>query len=45
MSATYPLDMVRGRITVQEAGTAQYRGLLHATGCIVRWVAAWGWVP
>ncbi len=36
MSATYPMDMVRGRITIQEAGNAQYRGLLHATGCIVR---------
>ena len=37
MSATYPLDMVRGRITVQEAGAGQqYRGLMHATGCIIR---------
>lgn len=36
MSATYPLDMVRGRITVQEAGNPQYRGLWHATGCIIR---------
>lgn len=36
MSATYPMDMVRGRITIQEAGNAQYRGLLHATGCIIR---------
>jgi hypothetical protein len=36
MSATYPLDMVRGRITVQEAGNAQYRGLMHATGIIIR---------
>lgn len=36
MSATYPMDMVRGRITIQETGHQQYRGLLHATGCIVR---------
>jgi hypothetical protein len=36
MSATYPMDMVRGRITIQEAGNQQYRGLLHATGCIIR---------
>lgn len=40
MSATYPMDMVRGRITIQEAGNAQYRGLLHATGCIIRYGAS-----
>lgn len=49
MSATYPLDMVRGRITVQEAGNPQYRGLWHATGCIIReegLLALWrGWLP
>lgn len=37
MSATYPLDMVRGRLTVQRSGEgAQYRGIIHATGLIVR---------
>ncbi|PSC67425.1 mitochondrial adenine nucleotide transporter ADNT1-like isoform A [Micractinium conductrix] len=49
MSATYPMDMVRGRITIQEASNAQYRGLLHATGCIIREegvLALWrGWLP
>lgn len=49
MSATYPMDMVRGRITIQEAGNAQYRGLMHATGCIIReegFLALWrGWLP
>ena len=49
MSATYPMDMVRGRITIQESGRPQYRGLLHATGCIVReegLLALWrGWLP
>jgi solute carrier family 25 phosphate transporter 23/24/25/41 len=49
MSATYPMDMVRGRITIQETGHQQYRGLLHATGCIVReegLLALWrGWLP
>jgi hypothetical protein len=43
MSATYPLDMVRGRITVQEAGNMQYKGLWHATGCIIRCGAKPGW--
>ena len=45
MSATYPMDMVRGRITIQEAGNQQYRGLLHATGCIIRCGRAAGRVP
>ena len=30
MSSTYHLDMVRGRLTVQEGRTEQYRGILHA---------------
>ncbi len=34
MSATYPLDMVRGRLTVQEG--KQYRGILHATRLIIK---------
>jgi solute carrier family 25 phosphate transporter 23/24/25/41 len=50
MSATYPLDMVRGRLTVQADGTASaYTGLGHA----VRTIAAKeglgafykGWLP
>jgi solute carrier family 25 (mitochondrial phosphate transporter), member 23/24/25/41 len=49
MSATYPMDMVRGRITVQEGTNKQYRGLLHATRCIVAeegLLALWrGWLP
>lgn len=49
MSATYPMDMVRGRITIQEGTNAPYRGMLHATSCIVRTegvFALWrGWVP
>lgn len=36
MSATYPLDMVRGRLTVQEGTGAQYRGIWHATRVIVK---------
>ena len=36
MSATYPLDMVRGRLTVQ-AGK-EYTGILHATRMIVKQV-------
>jgi solute carrier family 25 phosphate transporter 23/24/25/41 len=38
MSATYPLDMVRGRLTVQEG--KQYRGILHAAQVITREVRA-----
>lgn len=36
MSATYPLDMVRGRLTVQEGRNVQYNGILHATRTILR---------
>ena len=37
MSATYPLDMVRGRLTVQcLEGTHRYRGIVHAATVIVR---------
>ncbi len=35
MSATYPLDMVRGRLTVQEGKTGQYRGIVHAARVII----------
>lgn len=37
MSSTYHLDMVRGRLTVQEGLTnQQYRGILHAYQTIIR---------
>ena len=36
MTATYPLDMVRGRLTVQ-AGK-EYTGIIHATRMIVKQV-------
>ncbi|XP_020105985.1 mitochondrial adenine nucleotide transporter ADNT1-like [Ananas comosus] len=37
MSATYPMDMVRGRITVQtEKSPYQYRGMFHALGTVYR---------
>ena len=40
MSATYPLDMVRGRLTVQLERTGQYTGILNAAQSIVRQVGA-----
>ena len=38
MSATYPLDMIRGRLTIQEGRgkAAAYRGITHATLSVVR---------
>ncbi|XP_042387024.1 mitochondrial adenine nucleotide transporter ADNT1-like [Zingiber officinale] len=37
MSATYPMDMVRGRITVQtEKSPRQYQGMFHALGSVYR---------
>ncbi|GFZ06633.1 adenine nucleotide transporter 1 [Actinidia rufa] len=37
MSATYPMDMVRGRLTVQtEASPRQYRGIFHALSTVFR---------
>lgn len=50
MSATYPLDMVRGRLTVQADGrAARYRGLGHAVRSIFREEGARafykGWLP
>lgn len=50
MSATYPMDMVRGRITIQQStDRKQYRGMLHATRVIVAEegvLALWrGWLP
>ena len=47
MSATYPLDMVRGRLTVQTG--QRYRGIVHATRTIVAEEGARalykGWLP
>ncbi|KAG9134071.1 hypothetical protein Leryth_004760 [Lithospermum erythrorhizon] len=50
MSATYPLDMVRGRLTVQtEKSPYQYRGMVHALSTILREEGARalykGWLP
>ncbi|KAG2494767.1 hypothetical protein HYH03_007012 [Edaphochlamys debaryana] len=49
MSATYPLDMVRGRLTVQEGRNQQYRGIVHAARSIVAEEGALalykGWLP
>ncbi|KAK9143938.1 hypothetical protein Syun_013338 [Stephania yunnanensis] len=37
MSATYPMDMVRGRLTVQtERSPYQYRGMFHALSTVLR---------
>ncbi|RWR96515.1 mitochondrial adenine nucleotide transporter ADNT1-like protein [Cinnamomum micranthum f. kanehirae] len=37
MSATYPMDMVRGRLTVQtEKSPYQYRGMFHALTTVLR---------
>ncbi|BAT76457.1 hypothetical protein VIGAN_01446300 [Vigna angularis var. angularis] len=37
MSATYPMDMVRRRLTVQtEASPRQYRGIYHALSTVLR---------
>ncbi len=41
MSATYPLDMVRGRLTVQSMeGVHRYRGIMHAATVIVKEASA-----
>ena len=49
MSATYPLDMVRGRLTVQEGRNVQYTGITHAARTIMREEGALafyrGWLP
>lgn len=49
MSATYPLDMVRGRLTVQEGRNSQYRGIWHATRVILKEEGPMafykGWLP
>ncbi len=42
MSATYPLDMVRGRLTVQEGRNVQYTGIVHAARSILREVGGVG---
>nr|QKY15286.1 mitochondrial carrier protein (MITC10) [Polytomella parva] len=36
MSSTYPLDMVRGRLTIQEGRNKQYNGIWHATRTILK---------
>ncbi|KAK4758540.1 hypothetical protein SAY87_019841 [Trapa incisa] len=37
MSATYPMDMVRGRLTVQtEKSPRQYRGIFHALSTVLK---------
>ncbi|XP_019056558.1 PREDICTED: mitochondrial adenine nucleotide transporter ADNT1 isoform X1 [Tarenaya hassleriana] len=37
MSATYPMDMVRGRLTVQTLNSPyQYRGMFHALSTVLR---------
>ncbi|KAJ1386070.1 Mitochondrial carrier protein [Sesbania bispinosa] len=37
MSATYPMDLVRGRLTVQTEGSPrQYRGMFHALSTVFR---------
>jgi hypothetical protein len=49
MSATYPLDMVRGRLTIQEKTNQQYRGIAHAARTIIAQEGALalykGWLP
>ncbi|KAJ8616250.1 hypothetical protein MRB53_035622 [Persea americana] len=50
MSATYPMDMVRGRLTVQtEKSPYQYRGMFHALSTVLRQegpLALYkGWLP
>lgn len=42
MSLTYPLDMVRGRLTVQEGRNVQYHGIVHAARTIMREVRQGG---
>ncbi|KAL1806017.1 hypothetical protein DCAR_0831769 [Daucus carota subsp. sativus] len=37
MSATYPMDLVRGRLTVQSGSSpSQYRGIAHALATVLR---------
>ncbi|CAH2069264.1 unnamed protein product [Thlaspi arvense] len=50
MSATYPMDMVRGRLTVQTANSPhQYRGIAHALYSVLRHEGPMalyrGWLP
>ncbi|GAB2217436.1 hypothetical protein Droror1_Dr00000627 [Drosera rotundifolia] len=50
MSSTYPMDMVRGRLTVQTMDSPyQYRGIFHAMSTILRQEGPRalykGWVP
>lgn len=43
MSATYPLDMVRGRLTVQLEKTGEYKGIVHCARQIVARVSRRCW--
>lgn len=49
MSSTYHLDMVRGRLTIQEGGTQQYSGITDAYRKIIAQEGFFalykGWVP
>ncbi|MFS7941973.1 putative mitochondrial carrier domain superfamily [Helianthus anomalus] len=50
MSATYPMDLVRGRLTVQtDKSSSQYRGIAHALRTVLREegprVLYKGWLP
>ena len=33
---TYPLDLVRARLTLQSASNAKYKGIVHGLQCVVR---------
>lgn len=37
----YPLDMVRGRLTIQAGKGDHYSGIMHATRSIIRDVRHW----
>lgn len=36
----YPLDMVRGRLTIQAGKGDHYRGIMHATSSIIKQVGS-----
>lgn len=33
---TYPLDLVRARLTLQSSTNAKYKGIVHGLQCVVR---------